>query len=146
MFDSRYGFDEADRLFAIGLEVFQITNDDDLALQVIKSASDHGDQEAARFLARYWLALTDSPHPHIWKDQINYRKAAEFAMTAYATDLLAECYAKCAPGELDDIKARETSFCKNFDPKRGVCVISGNGCATPCEWTFYTEVSMFRWG
>lgn len=141
MFDERYGFSDADRLYAIGLEVYRITHDDDLALDVIKSAADHGDREAARFLARYWLAMTDDPYPHIWKDRINYRKAAEFAMTANAPELLKECYAKCSSGELDDIKARsESKYCKNFDPVRRVCVISKSECPSDlCEWTSYTE-------
>ena len=139
-----YQSDSGKRLFAIGFELYRMTRDEDLAIPVIKAASDCGWTEASHFLSRYWLAKTEYPEPHIWKDRINYRKAAEFALSCRDTELLQECFEKCAAGELDDIKARLTAHCKNYDPNRCLCVLNEDTCGPVerdwCEWGAYTAV------
>jgi len=152
MFDPQHCYDGDDckRLYEIGLEVYRMTGDEDIALPLIKSASDHGWTDAAHFLARYWLAKTEHPEPHIWKDHIDYRNAAEFALACKDMELLQECFDNCAAGDLDDIKIRRNGHCKNYDTKSGRCVINNDTCGPVerdwCEWGNYTDMRPMRWG
>ena len=113
----------------IGREVLRLTKCDALAIPIIKAASDYGDGGAAQLLAEYWLGRG------------NYRKAAEFALTCWSKEILEKCFVNCQPEELDDIKRRMAGpKCKNFDPMRKVCVISGTYCQGDlCDWQCYTE-------
>lgn len=136
--------EESKRLFDMGLEVYRMTGDKDISLPIIKSASDHGCMDAAHFLARYWLAKTECPEPHLWKHDIDYRNAAEFAFFCHDEKLLTECFANCEAGELDDIKFRRNGHCKNYDTESGDCVIDGEPCGPFerewCKSGNYTKV------
>jgi len=134
-YDDYYYFDPercdsvgAKRLYEIGCEVIRLTGYYSIAIPIIKAASDHGNGDATSYLAKYWLKRG------------KYRKAAEFALAYGDEGILMKCLYDCKPGELDDIKRRNKARCKNFDPERKICVISGTYCfGDLCDWKGYTE-------
>ena len=138
--------DGGERLYDLGLIVYRLTQDNSLALPLIKRAADYGWPDAQLFLARFWLGKTDGEQPHLTDERkINFRYAAEFAMAANAQDLLMECYSKCQAGELDDIKRRNGGdACKNFDPLKNHCLLNGEACHEDfCGWYTYTDVPAY---
>ena len=111
---------------------------------MLMRCADCGDVRACRWLAEFWLGRQSVRPPFV-----SYRNAAEYALAfrhSGGEDVLRECFEKCSPGELDDIKFRRTGVCKNYDAERGICLVSGEsseckGHGDVCDgWILYVPV------
>lgn len=132
-------------IFSVASDILRYGGDTDLAVAMLMHCADHGDTRACRWLAEYWLGRGKIQPPFV-----SYRNAAEYALafrwSDYAQELLLECFRRCQPGELDDIKYRRTGICKNYDVEFESCLVNGepnrcSGRGDHCDgWVLYVPV------